>query len=74
MVASRGWELIDEAWFDVVDELMEIAKFDSNAANRIEASRVILEYITNLGTSINPPHVPEQRVPDKEEDEENNDD
>lgn len=77
-MANAGWDLIDEAWFQALEELRDISLTSDNTGHRIEASRAILEYVTNLGTSINPPHIPEEK-PDgsneeDEEDEENDSD
>lgn len=74
IVASAGWSLIDEAWFQALEELRDISLCSDNTPDRIAASRAILEYVTNLGTSINPPHVPSVKPDTNRDDEEEEED
>lgn len=71
---SKGQELLDKTWFDVIEELRYLASVPDDHRVRIEAARTLLDYFKSFGQSLNQPWIPAERPGEEDPDEEDYDD
>lgn len=67
---KNGHETLETIWWDIMDELHEIAVFGEGIPNRIAAADTILRYISTLNQGINAPFVPVTRPEPEDDDDE----
>lgn len=73
MTLPQGDDLVREAWYDAMDELVAIIGTAESPEVRIEAARAVLEYTSKfnigLGDNYIPPVRPERSGGDDEDEE-----
>lgn len=58
---SDGYDLLDRAWFETIEDLAYIISTQDDPQVRIKAADVLLRYFVAMGQSINAPFVPANR-------------
>jgi hypothetical protein len=65
---SEGLLLLEGAWFEAIDALIEVIHFNEDAARRIEAADVLLRHLATFHTGLGEPFVPKVRPAFSEDD------
>lgn len=60
-VPTEGEKFLEVLWWDVMDELRELAVFAEGPQHRIAAADVLLRYYGALNQGINAPFIPAGR-------------
>lgn len=75
MGIPTGNELLEEVWFQTIEELRQIALYSDDMKAKSQALQTLVQYFLGMGQSINSPFIPELlpqslRSDDDEEDDE----
>jgi hypothetical protein len=65
---TDGHDLLDQVWFETIEDLQYIVGTQDDPQVRIKAADVLLRYFVSLGQSINAPYIPDARPNTDDED------